>query len=47
MAGMTDMVAEVRERQESVIVAAVEIKAARDEVRGAAADIRRAETRST
>ena len=42
MAGMTDMVAEVRERQESVIAAAVEIKAARDEVRGAAADVRRA-----
>ena len=42
MAGMTDMVAEVRERQESVIAAAVEIKAARDEVRGAAVDVRRA-----
>ena len=42
MAGMTDIVAEVRERQESVIVAAVEIKAARDEVRGAAVDVRRA-----
>ena len=35
MAGLTDMVAEVREQQESVIAAAVEIKAARDEVRGA------------
>ena len=42
MVGMTGMVAEVRERQESVIAAAVEIKAARDEVRGAAADVRRA-----
>ena len=42
MAGMTEMVAEFRERQESVIAAAVEIKAARDEVRGAAADVRRA-----
>ena len=42
MAGMTDMVAEVRERQESVIAAAVEIKAARDEVRGAAVDVRQA-----
>ena len=42
MAGVTDMVAEVRERQESVIAAAGEIKAARDEVRGAAVDVRRA-----
>ena len=42
MAGMTEMVAEFRERQESVIAAAVEIKAARDEVRGAAADVRQA-----
>ncbi len=42
MAGMTDMVAEVRERQESVIAAADAIKAARDEVRGAAVDVRRA-----
>ena len=42
MAGLTEMVAEVREQQESVIAAAGEIKAARDEVRGAAVDVRRA-----
>ena len=42
MAGMTEMVGEVRERQELVIAASDAIKAARDEVRGAAVDVRRA-----
>ena len=42
MPGMTEMVGQVRERQELVVAAADAIKAAREEVRGAAVDIRRA-----
>ena len=42
MPGMTEMVGQVRERQELVVAAAAAIKAAREEVRGAAVDVRRA-----
>ena len=42
MPGMTEMVGQVRERQELVVAAADAIKAAREEVRGAAVDVRRA-----
>ncbi len=42
MAGMTEMVWQVRERQELVVAAADAIKAAREEIRGAAVDVRRA-----
>ena len=42
MAGMTEMVAQFRERQEIVVAAADAIKAAREEKRDAAVDVRRA-----
>ena len=42
MAGMTEMVAQFRERQEIVVAAVDAIKAAREEIRGAAVDVRRA-----